>query len=90
MSEIFLRFRDLKARGIVNNWPTLKRWVADLGFPSGRYLGPGTRVWLESEVEDWLKSRPTKSTLTDKQRAALTANAVKARTAEAQADAEAA
>ena len=47
MSEIFLRFRDLKARGIVNNWPTLKRWVADLGFPSGRYLGPGTRVWLE-------------------------------------------
>jgi len=89
MTEIFLRFRDLKARGIVNNWPTLKRWVAVLGFPSGRYLG-SARVWLESEVEDWIKSRPTKCTLTDKQRAALTANAARARTAKAQADAEAA
>ena len=25
MSESLLRFRDLKARGIINNWVTLKR-----------------------------------------------------------------
>jgi predicted DNA-binding transcriptional regulator AlpA len=58
-SDRLLRFKDLQARGIVNNWPTLKRWVAARGFPSGMYLGPGTRVWRESDIEAWLNSRPT-------------------------------
>jgi predicted DNA-binding transcriptional regulator AlpA len=57
-----LRFRDLKARGIVGNHPTLKRWVERQGFPPGRMLGPNTRAWLESEVEAWLASRPIKNT----------------------------
>ena len=59
MAERLLRFRDLKERGIIQNWPTLKRWVDARNFPSGRYLGPGTRVWTEFEVDVWLASRPT-------------------------------
>jgi hypothetical protein len=40
-----LRYRDLKARGVVNNWPTLRNLIAKSGFPPGRLLGPQTRVW---------------------------------------------
>ena len=54
-----LRFRDLKERGVVNNHVTLSNWVREHGFPTGRMLGPNTRVWDESEVEAWLASRPT-------------------------------
>jgi hypothetical protein len=28
------------------------------GFPVGRMIGPNTRVWIEEEVEKWVKSRP--------------------------------
>lgn len=53
-----VRFNDLKARGLVGNWPTLLRWIDREGFPPGRMLGANTRCWLESEIEDWLASRP--------------------------------
>ena len=52
------RFADLKARAIVRNWPTLKRWIDQEGFPAGVMLGPNTRAWVESEVEEWLAGRP--------------------------------
>ena len=55
-----LRFRDLKARGVVRNWPTLSSWIANEGFPPGRMAGPNTRLWDEGEVAEWLKARPTK------------------------------
>jgi predicted DNA-binding transcriptional regulator AlpA len=55
----FLRFADLKAAGIVNSWPMLKRRIERDGFPLGRMLGPNTRVWSEEEVEAWIASRPT-------------------------------
>jgi predicted DNA-binding transcriptional regulator AlpA len=54
-----IRFRHLKERGIVENWPQLKRLVEKCGFPSGRYLGPNSRVWFEDEIDAWLDSRPT-------------------------------
>jgi hypothetical protein len=54
-----LRFADLKARGIVANWPTLKRWIEREGFPPGLKLGPNTRAWPESEIEEWLAGRRT-------------------------------
>ena len=54
-----LRFEDLKARGIVRNWPCLNKWIAREGFPPGRKLGPQTRVWTEQEIEEWIASRPT-------------------------------
>jgi len=56
---VLLRFADLKARGIVNNWMTLSRRVERDGFPPGKKLGPNTRVWTEAEIEAWLQSRPT-------------------------------
>ena len=54
---VLLRFADLKARGIVNNWPSLKRWIDREGFPPGRKLAANTRVWTEEEIEAWLASR---------------------------------
>jgi len=53
-----LRFADLKARGIVRNWPTLKRWIEREGFPQGILLGPNSRAWEEEGVNDWVASRP--------------------------------
>ena len=53
-----LRFRDLKARGIVTNWVTLNNWIETEGFPSGRMVGPNTRLWDEPDVAAWLQARP--------------------------------
>ena len=36
----YLRFRDLKERGVVNSWPALKRKVEREGFPEGPYDRP--------------------------------------------------
>jgi hypothetical protein len=55
----FLRFADLKARGIVDNRVTLDRWIATEGFPAGRLLGPNIRAWTTAEIADWLEARPT-------------------------------
>jgi hypothetical protein len=53
-----LRFKDLRDRGIIGNWPMLKRRIERDGFPVGRMIGPNTRVWIEEEIEKWVKSRP--------------------------------
>jgi predicted DNA-binding transcriptional regulator AlpA len=54
-----IRFSDLQERGVVANWPQLKRLVANQGFPSGLYLGPNSRAWFEDEIDEWLAERPT-------------------------------
>lgn len=54
----FLRFTDLKSRGIVGNWNTLLRWIEAGNFPQGRKLGANTRAWTEAEIEAWAKSLP--------------------------------
>jgi predicted DNA-binding transcriptional regulator AlpA len=54
----YVKFRDLKQLNIVNSWPQLGRMMRDEAFPSGKKLGPQTRVWTEQEVADWLASRP--------------------------------
>ena len=59
MSDNLLRFKDLQARGIVNNWVTLKRWVRAGTFPPGIYIGSNSRAWRSSEIDAWLASRPT-------------------------------
>jgi hypothetical protein len=61
MPGILLRFADLKSRNIVHSWPQLKRLRELEGFPPGRMLSPNCRVWLESEVVDWIMSRPVES-----------------------------
>jgi hypothetical protein len=53
-----IRFRDLKARGIVNNWPSLKNLVEKAGFPPGRMLSSNCRTWTEEEVDEWYRNRP--------------------------------
>jgi len=55
---VLLRFRDLKAHGIVNSWPMLKRRIERDGFPPGRMIGPNTRTWTEDEVDRWYEARP--------------------------------
>ena len=54
---VFLRFADLKARGIVSNWMTLRRWIEREGFPPGVKLGPNTRAWPEFDIDEWLAGR---------------------------------
>lgn len=54
-----LRYADLVALGIVNNRVTLQNWINKEGFPRGAMIGANTRVWDESAVTAWLKSRPT-------------------------------
>ena len=41
----FLRFDDLKARGIVKNRMTLWRWIERGIFPPPVDLGPNSRAW---------------------------------------------
>jgi predicted DNA-binding transcriptional regulator AlpA len=53
-----LSFKELQARGIIGNWPMLKRRIEQDDFPVGRMIGPNTRRWTEEEVEKWIKSRP--------------------------------
>jgi predicted DNA-binding transcriptional regulator AlpA len=55
---ILLRFADLKARGIVGNWMTLRRWIEREDFPAGIKLGPNSRAWDEAKVEAWIANRP--------------------------------
>jgi predicted DNA-binding transcriptional regulator AlpA len=52
-----LRFRDLKSKNIVRNWPTLLRLIERNGFPAGIQLGGNSRAWREEDVEAWLVSR---------------------------------
>jgi hypothetical protein len=53
-----VRFRDLKTAKIIKNHVGLKRLIETQGFPPGKWLGPNTHVWDESEVAEWLASRP--------------------------------
>lgn len=70
----FIRFKDLKARGIVDSWPQLGRLMRDRGFPRGIMLGANTRAWTTDEVADWLGRQPVGNSLKlpdDDRRAAL-------------------
>jgi hypothetical protein len=58
---VLLRFADLKARGIVSNWVSLRLWIEREGFPPGRLIGPNSRAWTEAEVDEWIASRPTEA-----------------------------
>ena len=57
-SKGWLRFRDLKARNIVKNWPNLKRKVKYQGFPPGRMTGPNERSWTEEEIDAYREGCP--------------------------------
>jgi hypothetical protein len=56
---VWLRFRDLQERRIVDSWAQLRNLIQKQDFPPGRMFGPNTRVWdEENEIEPWLASRP--------------------------------
>ena len=59
MVTTYLRYKHLKARGIVNSWPSLRYKIEHNGFPVGCYLGPNTRAWTADEVQEWLDALPT-------------------------------
>lgn len=54
----WLRFRDLKERGIVDSWAQLGNLQRDQDFPLGRMFSVNTRTWSEDEIDAWLASRP--------------------------------
>jgi hypothetical protein len=54
----YVRFRDLRAANIVDNWQQLFRLINDYGFPCGTLLSPNVRAWDREEVRKWLDARP--------------------------------
>jgi hypothetical protein len=54
----FLRFCDLQDRGLVQSHAGLRHLQSHQRFPLGRLLGPSTRVWTVTEINEWLNSRP--------------------------------
>lgn len=59
-AQTLWRFRDLKAKGIVTDRATLRRWMksADDPFPSPIVLSANAVAWVAEEVRAWLKRRP--------------------------------
>ena len=41
------------------SYPTIWQWMREGKFPRSRELG-GKSCWLESEIEDWILSRPVR------------------------------
>jgi predicted DNA-binding transcriptional regulator AlpA len=75
MLPSFVRYRDLKQRGIVSSWPQLRRMQEAYGFPTGRLLGANIRAWTESEIEEWLAKCPVKPSQQTTERAAKSVRA---------------
>ena len=57
MLPTFIRFKELKARNVVGSWPQLRDLQERSGFPLGRLIG-AVRCWTETEIAEWLESRP--------------------------------
>jgi hypothetical protein len=58
MPKSWLRFSDLKARGIVKSWTQLKRLIELYGFPAGRMVSPNIRAWTDEEIDEYVESCP--------------------------------
>jgi prophage regulatory protein len=41
--------------------PTLWAWVRAGKFPKPRDISPNKTVWLQSDVDDWIRSQPTRN-----------------------------
>jgi predicted DNA-binding transcriptional regulator AlpA len=52
-----LRYKDLKALGVVANWTTLLRWIDAGHFPPGIKIGPHSRAWTDTSIAEWLAER---------------------------------
>ena len=65
----FLRLKNLEERGIAKTHQAVRHMQIHHGFPLGRLLGPGTRVWTEDEINEWLASRPVEPSEQTRRRA---------------------
>jgi predicted DNA-binding transcriptional regulator AlpA len=54
-----VRFTDLKAAGITENWTHLTRLINEQDFPCGILLSANIRAWDVASVRQWLATRPT-------------------------------
>ncbi len=54
----FIRFRDLRNSGIVDNWPQLLKLIEEYGFPPGVLLSANIRAWEIDAVNRWIANRP--------------------------------
>jgi predicted DNA-binding transcriptional regulator AlpA len=75
----FLRLSDLQERGIAMTHQAVRHMQRHECFPLGRLLGPGTRVWTVSEINEWLESRPVEVSEQAKRRAARSIEAKRAK-----------
>lgn len=53
-----IRYKGLKAKGVVNSRMTLKRLIDTQSFPPGTLITPNARAWDEDEVDAWIAARP--------------------------------
>ena len=71
----FLRLKDLQQRGIAMTHQAVRHMQTHEGFPLGRLLGPGTRVWTVAEINEWLATRPVEVSEQSRRRARLSIEA---------------
>jgi prophage regulatory protein len=50
-------------------FPTIWNWMRAGKFPRARELGPGKSCWVESEINEWILSRPIRRLKGDEQAA---------------------
>ena len=54
-----LRYADLERMQLCRSRSQLNHMMAKEGFPTGFLLSSNIRAWKQSEIEDWIASRPT-------------------------------
>jgi hypothetical protein len=57
----YLRYSDLKNRGLVKNRTQLKNMIDNYGFPPGRLLSPNVRAWTDEEVDNYVDNCPVEA-----------------------------
>jgi predicted DNA-binding transcriptional regulator AlpA len=57
MKVQYLRYKDIKDMGLVNNRTTLSRWVKYNGFPKPNKLSKNCAVYPRDKVIAWVESR---------------------------------
>ena len=54
----YIRFKELKQRVPLGR-TTIWRMMRDRRFPQSRRIGKAAMAWLENEIEEWIKQRPS-------------------------------
>jgi predicted DNA-binding transcriptional regulator AlpA len=69
----FIRFKELKERGVFNDRMDAARKI-DAGFPPPYEMSPNVIAWDADEVEQWLASRPRRRPKTGSKKPILDAD----------------